>query len=146
MSFNSKRLQNFSVIFGFSLLEWWVLPAIFDYVFAFRDIGQQYIFASFEIGTNNRKSLITQKPQNVIKLAGTVLLSGYFSYCSPLLKELRKRFFELEVKHCTLTENSVRRFILFHWYCNFNPPTRLNDVWYLCNAWYFSQNEFFQFV
>ena len=57
-----------------------------------------------------------------------VLRSGYFLKCTPLLTELRRRFFELELEHCTLTENPLRRLILFHWYCNFNPPTRLNDV------------------
>ena len=74
--------------------------------------------------------------------ASTVLLSGYFLNCTQLLKELRQRFFELDLKHCTLTENPLRRLIHFHWHCNFDPPTRLNDVWYLCNAWYFSYGEF----
>ena len=35
------------------------LPATFDYVLTFWDIGQYYIFISFEIGTKNRKSIIT---------------------------------------------------------------------------------------
>ena len=59
-----------------------------------------------------------------------VLLSGNFPKCKPLLKELHPRFFELVLEYCTLTENLHRRRILFHWYCNFNPPTRLNDIWY----------------
>ena len=56
------QLQNFLVIFDFSLLDWRVvknLLAIFDYVFTFWDIGQYYIFVSFEIGTKNRKFFIT---------------------------------------------------------------------------------------
>ena len=59
-----------------------------------------------------------------------VLLSGNFPKCKPLLRELHPRFFELVLEYCTLTENLHRRRILFHWYCNFNPPTRLNDIWY----------------
>ena len=59
-----------------------------------------------------------------------VLLSGNFPKCQPLLKELHPRFSELVLEYCTLTENLHRRRILFHWYCNFNPPTRLNDIWY----------------
>ena len=47
---------------------------------------------------------------------------------TPLLKELRQIFFELELGHCTLKENPLRRLILFHWYYNFNPPARLNGV------------------
>ena len=31
-----------------------------------------------------------------------VLLSGYFAKCSLLLKQLRQRFFEIELEHCTL--------------------------------------------
>ena len=84
------------------------------------------------------KSFITQEPHIFWQIAGTVLLSGYFLKCTPLLKELRKRFFELEHEHCTLTENPLRRLMLFHWYCNFNPPAWLNDVWYLWSACYFS--------
>ena len=61
-------------------------------------------------------------------IAGTLLLSGYFLKCTPLLKELRQIFFELELQQCTLTENLLKRLILFHWYCNSNPPARLNDV------------------
>ena len=57
-----------------------------------------------------------------------VLLSGYCLICTPLVKELRQRFFELEDEHCTLTENPLRRLMLFYCYSNFNPPTRLNDV------------------
>ena len=36
-----------------------------------------------------------------------ILLSGYLPKCTPLLKELRQRFFELELEHCTLTENPL---------------------------------------
>ena len=54
-----------------------------------------------------------------------ILLSGYFFKCTPLLKELRQRVFELQVEQCALTENPLR--IRRHWYCNFNPLTRLND-------------------
>ena len=36
-----------------------IVPTIFDYVFTFWNIGQYYIFVSFEIGTKNRKSFIT---------------------------------------------------------------------------------------
>ena len=104
----------------------------------FWNIGLYYIFVSFEIGTKNRKYFITQKPHIFWGIKGTVLLSGYFLKCTALLKELRQRFFELELEHCTLTKNPLRRLILFYWYYNFNPPTRLNDVWYLWNAWYFS--------
>ena len=57
-----------------------------------------------------------------------IWLSGYILSCTPLLKELRQRVFELVLEHCTLTENPLRRLMLFNWYCNFNPPTRLNDV------------------
>ena len=60
--------------------------------------------------------------------------SGYFLKCTPFLKELRQRFFELELEHSTLTENPHRRLLLFHWYCNFNRPARLNDIWYLWNT------------
>ena len=35
------------------------VPGILNYFFAFWDIGQYYIFVSFEIGTKNRKFLIT---------------------------------------------------------------------------------------
>ena len=105
--------------------------AIVDYVFTFWDIGQYYIFSSFEILHNTRTA-------HFWEIVGTVLLSGYFLKYTPLLKELRKLFFELEHEHCTLTENPLRRLILFHWYCNFNPPAWLNDVWYLWSAWHFS--------
>ena len=104
----------------------------------FWDTGQYYIFVSFEIGTENWKSIIRLEPHIFWRITGTVLLSGYFTKCTLLLKELCQRFFELKLEHCTLTENPLRRLILFHWYCNFNPCTRLNDVWYLWNAWYFS--------
>ena len=50
-------------------------------------------------------------------MAGTVLLSGYFLKCTPFLKELRQRFFELELEHCTLIENPLTRLRRFHWYC-----------------------------
>ena len=59
MSFNCKRPQSFSVNFDFSLFEWRVEktePAIFDYLFIFWDIGQCYIFVSFEVSTKSRKS------------------------------------------------------------------------------------------
>ena len=41
------------------------------------------------------------------------------TFCSavtytPLLKELRQRFFKLQLEHCTLTENPFRRLILFY--------------------------------
>ena len=78
------------------------------------------------------------KSADFFGIAGTVLLSGYFLKCTPLLKELRQRLFKFELEHCTLTEYLLRRLMLFHWYCNFNPPARLNDVWCLWNAWYFS--------
>ena len=57
-----------------------------------------------------------------------VLLSGSLFKHTPLLKELRQRFFKLELEHCTLTENPLKKLILFHWYYNFNPPARLNDM------------------
>ena len=113
------------------------LPAIY-YVFIFWDIGLYYIFVSFEICTLNRKSFITYNQHIFWGITGMVLPWGYFLKCSLLLKELHQRFFELELEHCTLTESPLRRLILFHWYCNFNSPTRLNDLWYLWNAWYFS--------
>ena len=113
--------------------------------FIFWDIGQYYIFISSEIGTKNRKSFITQERHIFWGITGTVLLSTYFRKCAPLLKKLRQRLFELDLEHCRLTENSLRRLTPFCWYCNFNPATRLNDVWYLWNAWYFSENKFFQF-
>ena len=141
LSFNSKRSQSFSVIFDFSLLEWIAVKSratIFDYVCTFWDIGQYYIFVSFEIGNKTRKSFMTRKPQIFWAITGTVCLSGCFLKCIPFLKEILQRFFELEFEHCTLKDNFLRRLILFHWYCNFNPPTRLNEVWYLWNAWYFS--------
>ena len=37
------------------------------------------------------------------------LLSGYFLKLAPLLKELRQRFFELELEQCTLTENPLSK-------------------------------------
>ena len=64
----------------------------------------------------------------LLRNRGTVLPSGYFLKCTPLLKELRQVFFQSELEHCTLTENPLRRLIPFHCYYNFNPPTRLNDV------------------
>ena len=36
-------------------------------------------------------------------IAGTILLSGYFCKCAPLLKEIRQRFFALVLEHCTFT-------------------------------------------
>ena len=56
-----------------------------------------------------------------------VLLSGCFLKCTALLKELRQRFFELELEYRLLTEDRFRRLILFHCYCNFNLLVRLND-------------------
>ena len=58
------------------------------------------------------------------EIVGTILASVYFVKCTPLWKELRQRFFELDLEHCTLTENPLRRLILFNRYCNFN---RLRD-------------------
>ena len=43
-----------------------------------------------------------------------VLLGDHFLKCTPLLKKLHQRFFELELKHGTLTENP-QRLLLFHW-------------------------------
>ena len=80
-------------------------------------------FDSFEIGTKNRKSFITEKPHIFWGIAVLVLLSSYFLKFTPLFKELRQRFFELELEHCTLTKTPLRILILFHWYCNFKPPT-----------------------
>ena len=61
-----------------------------------------------------------------------VLLGSYFPKSTLLLKKLCQRFFELELEHCTPTENRLRN-PLFYWYCNFDPPTRLIDVGYLWN-------------
>ena len=49
------QLQNFLVIFDFSLLDWRVVKNRahdFWLRFYFWDIGQHYIFVSFEIGTS----------------------------------------------------------------------------------------------
>ena len=57
-----QEVTKFSVIFDFSLLEWRaakVVPAIFDCLFTFWDIGLYYIFLSFKIATKDRKSFIT---------------------------------------------------------------------------------------
>ena len=87
------------------------------------------------------KLLLKQKILHNIKtahfwggIACPVLLSDYFLKYTPLLKDLRKRFFGLELEHCTLIENPLRRLILLRLYCNFNPPARLNNVWYLWNV------------
>ena len=50
-------------------------------------------FCSFEISTKNWG------------ITGKVLLSSYFLKCTPLLKKLHQRFFELELKHGMLTED-----------------------------------------
>ena len=96
-------------------------------------IGLYYIFCFLWIGTKNRKFFITRKLHSFWKISGTVLLSGYFLKCAGLLKELFPRFFELEVEHCSLTQNPLRRLVLFHWYCNFNPiPCNIcgmYDIW-----------------
>ena len=34
-----------------------------------------------------------------------ILLSDYFLKCTPLLKELHQKLFELELKHCTLQDH-----------------------------------------
>ena len=101
---------------------------VFDYIFTFWDIGLCFIFVSFENGNTNMKILYNIKATHFSfffwEIAGTVLLSGYFLKCALPLKELHQRFFELRLQYCTLTENFLRRLI---WYCNFNPPTRLNN-------------------
>ena len=114
----------------------------FGYIFTFCDIGLCYIFSPLKLVLKTENS----SPHIFWRLAGMVLLGGYFLSCTLLLRELRQRFFELDLEHCTLTKNPLRRLILFHWYCNFDPPRRSNDVWYLWNAWYLAKIEFFQFV
>ena len=115
----------------------------FGYIFTFCDIGLCYIFSPLKLVLKTENS----SPRIFWRIAGMVLLSGHFLSCTLLLRELRQRFFELDLEHCTLTKNPLRRFILFHWYCNFNPPRRSNDVWYLWNTWYLakmsSSNLFF---
>ena len=91
-----QEATKISVIFDFSFLEWRVWKnRVRDFWLRFTswDIGLYYIFVSFEIGTKNRKSFITWKPHILSKIVGTVLLSGYFLKWTPLLKELRQRFF-----------------------------------------------------
>ena len=137
LNFNSKMLQNFSLIFDFNLLEWRVVKThASDFWLRFYFLGYWPIlhFVSFEIGTKNRKSSITKKPHIFWGIRGTVLLNGYFLKRTPLLKELHQKMFELELEHCTLTENTLRRLIVCHWYCNFNPPPRLNDICGMCDV------------
>ena len=141
LSFNSKRRQNFSVIFDFSLLEWRVAKNhahgfwLRLYFLRFWPILHFCFLWNRYLKLNVHHNIRTA---HFLRIAGTVLLSGYFAKYTPLLKDLRQRFFELELEYCTLTENPLRRLIFLHWYCNFNPHTRLNNVWYLWNAWYFS--------
>ena len=111
----------------------------FGYIFTFCDIGLCYIFSPLKLVLKTENS----SPRIFWRIAGMVLLSGHFLSCTLLLRELRQRFFELDLEHCTLTKNPLRRFILFHWYCNFNPPRRSNDVWYLWNAWYLAKMSSF---
>ena len=66
-----------------------------------------YNFVSFEIGTKNRKLLLT-KLLFFKKIAGTLLLSSYLLKCTPLLKELRQNFFELGIQHRTIKDNPLR--------------------------------------
>ena len=53
-----QKATKFFSYFGFSLLEWRAVKknrgTIVDYVFTFWDIGQYYIFSSFEILHNTR--------------------------------------------------------------------------------------------
>ena len=87
-----------------------------------------YIFVAFEIDAKNRKSFTRLKSHIFCKIAGAVFLSGYIFKCTPFPKELRQRFFKIKLQHYALTENSLRRLTLFHWYCNFDVSTRLNDM------------------
>ena len=108
--------QNCSVIFHLNEDSKKPCPRFLIAFFTFWDIGQYYIFVFFEIGNKNRKYFMTQEPHIFWGIVGTVLLSGYFPKCTPLLKELRKRFLELELEHCTLTQNPLRTLIPFHRY------------------------------
>ena len=112
-----------------SVLEWRVVktvPTIFDYVFTFWDIGLYYIFVSFEIDTESWKSFIRQKLHIFKETTGSTLLCSYF------------------FKYTFLLQENTKIIICICWYCNFNLPTRSNDIRYLRNVWYFSQIEFLQ--
>ena len=143
---NSKRTQIFLVVFECSVLElkemknrvrhFWLL-------FIFWDINYIIFLFPLKLVLKVENPSITWKPHNFLKILSTVLLSDYFLECIPLLKELRQRFFELQLEHYKLTEYPLRRLTLFHRYCNFNPPARSNDVWYWWNA---KINAFYLFV
>ena len=77
----------------------------FGYIFTFCDIGLCYIFSPLKLVLKTENS----SPHIFWRLAGMVLFSGYFLSCTLLLRELRQRFFELDLKHCTLTKNPLRR-------------------------------------
>ena len=77
----------------------------FGYIFTFCDIGLCYIFSPLKLVLKTENS-----SRHIFgRLAGMVLFSGYFLSCTLLLRELRQRFFELDLKHCTLTKNPLRR-------------------------------------
>ena len=74
-----------------------------------------------------QKILHNIKTAHFLRNCGHGFAQRLFPQITSLLRELHQRFFELELEHCTLTltENPLKTLILFHWYCNFNPPTRL---------------------
>ena len=59
--------------------------------------------------------------------AGTVFLSGYFLKCTWLFKGIMPKIFWYRARTLYAYRESSQRLILFHWYWNFNPPTRFND-------------------
>ena len=84
----------------------------------------------------NKEILYNVKTAHFLRNHGHGFARQLFPQMYTAFKGITPKIFELELEHYTLTENPLKR--LTHCYCNFNPPTRLNDVWYLWNPWYFS--------
>ena len=103
------------------------MPTIFGYVFTFRDSGQCCIFVSFEIN-------IKYKIHCNIRTAHFLRnrRHGFAQWLFPQMyigfKELRQKFFELEFKHCTLTENLLRGLCFSIDTVTLIHLQRLNDV------------------
>ena len=89
LNFNSKMLQNFSLIFDFNLLEWRVVKTHardFWLRFYFLRYWPILHFVSFEIGTKNRKSSITKKTAHFLRNHGRDFAQRLFPQTYTTLK------------------------------------------------------------
>ena len=97
---------------------------------AFTMLLNAFLHFSVQIETQNYKLIYESQFRHFIKWGKICVTFGTFYEHLWTSTPKGHEILKLVLEYCTLTENLHRRRILFHWYCNFNPPTRLNDIWY----------------